>query len=234
MSSSAEGDRRAAEGKSTPPAIVVLISGRGSNLQAIIEAVRNGEIPASICAVISSRPNAPGLEFARTAGIAAEVVDDRRYDDRQSCEAALTAAIDRHRPDLVALAGFMRILSHDFVRHYDGRMLNIHPSLLPEFAGLDTHRRALEAGAWEHGASVHFVTEDVDGGPVILRARVPIKPDDTPASLAERVLEFEHRIYPLAIRWFVEGRVRKSGDQVIFDGKPLAQPLDYADVKNGR
>jgi phosphoribosylglycinamide formyltransferase-1 len=227
MSSSADG--APPPGGPTPPplGLVVLISGRGSNLQAIIDAIARGELPAVIRAVISNRPDAAGLERARRAGIPAEVVDDAGHSGRRAYEAALVPAIERHRPDLVVLAGFMRILSRDFVRRYDGRMLNIHPSLLPALAGLDTHRRALEAGAREHGASVHFVTEDVDGGPVVVQARLAIGGADTPESLAERVLGLEHRLYPLALRWFAEGRVRKRDDVVLFDGQPLRRPLEY-------
>jgi phosphoribosylglycinamide formyltransferase-1 len=232
MSFSAEGERPRRDRSDQPHAagrlaLVVLISGRGSNLQAIIDAIARGELPATIRAVISNRPKVPGLDRARCAGIPTEVVDSAAHPDRASYEKALAEAIDRHRPDLLVLAGFMRILSEAFVRRYDGRILNIHPSLLPEFSGLDTHRRAIEAGVAEHGASVHFVTRDVDGGPVVLRGKVPILESDTPASLAERVLAIEHRIYPIVIRWFAEGRLRKQGDRVLFDGRELHQPLDY-------
>lgn len=213
-----------------PLGLVALVSGRGSNLQAIIDAIAGGALPATIRAVIGNRPGAQGLDRARSAGITTEVVDDAAYSDRRNYEQALMAAIDRHQPDLVILAGFMRILSGNFVHHYDGRMLNIHPSLLPEFTGLDTHRRAIGAGVREHGASVHFVTSNVDGGPVIVRARLPIAEDDTPASLAERVLQLEHRIYPLAIRWYAEGRLRKQGNDVLLDGRPLPKPIDYEDL----
>lgn len=191
---------------------VILISGRGSNLQAIIEAVARDELPIKICAVVSSNPRAAGLDYAYRSGISAEIVDPAQFADRPAFDTALTQVIDRYQPRLVVLAGFMRILSADFVTHYWGRMLNIHPSLLPAFTGLDTHRRALEAGVTEHGASVHFVTHELDGGPVILQARVPVLSDDTLETLAARVLELEHRIYPQAIRLYAEGRVGLTAD----------------------
>jgi phosphoribosylglycinamide formyltransferase-1 len=209
----------------SPLGLVVLISGRGSNLQAIMEAIARGALPAEIRAVISNRPDAYGLERARQAGIPTEVLDHEEYPTRLEYDRALAALIDRYAPDLVVLAGFMRILSPKFVAHYRGRALNIHPSLLPAFPGLDTHRRALQAGLREHGASVHFVTEEVDGGPVLIQARVPVLPNDTPESLADRVLEKEHLIYPTAIRWYAQGRVRLEGDTIYLDDKPLDTPL---------
>ncbi len=208
-----------------PLPLVVLVSGGGSNLQAIIDAIAAGELPARIQAVISNRPGVRALERARQAGIPAEVLDHRDYPERSAYDQALMAAIDRHRPALVVLAGFMRILTPDFVRHYRGRLLNIHPSLLPRHRGLHTHRRALEAGDREHGATVHFVTEELDGGPPILQIRVPVLAEDTPETLAARVLEQEHRIYPLAIRWFAEGRLRQADERVFLDGLPLARPI---------
>lgn len=204
--------------------LVVLISGRGSNLQAILDAAARGGLPVDIQAVISNRPGAYGLERARRAGIETTVVDHQFFPDRTGFEAALAAAIDVHRPDLVVLAGFMRILSAEFVERYRGRLLNIHPSLLPKFRGLHTHEHALLAGEREHGASVHFVTPEIDSGPVIVQARVPVLEDDDPDTLAARVLEQEHRIYPLAIRWFAAGRIALRGDTVLFDGKPLMTP----------
>ena len=210
---------------SGPLPIVVLVSGSGSNLQAIMDAIAAGEVPARIQAVISNRPGVRALERAQRAGIATEVVDHTAYDSREAYDQALMAAIDRHRPALVVLAGFMRILTPEFVRHYRGRLLNIHPALLPRHKGLDTHRRALEAGDTEHGATVHFVTEELDGGPPVVQARVPVRPDDTPETLAARVLEKEHRIYPLAIRWFAEGRLRQEGDRAVLDGRPLDEPV---------
>lgn len=209
----------------TPLPIVVLISGNGSNLQAIIDDIGHGRLPVQIRAVISNRPRSFGLERARRAGIPVEVVDHRRFPDRDSFDTALQTAIDRHQPALVVLAGFMRILTPGFVRHYQGRMINVHPSLLPEFRGLDTHRRALAAGATEHGASIHFVTDELDGGPVIIQQRLPILRGDDAATLAARVQKEEHRLYPKVIRWFAEGRLKLHGNRVIFDGAPLAAPL---------
>lgn len=205
--------------------VVVLISGRGSNLQSIIDAAASGELPVEIRAVISNRPAAAGLDRAERAGIPVAVVDHTAFGNREEFDRALAACIDRYQPGLVVLAGFMRLLTAEFVNHYRGRMLNIHPSLLPAFPGLDTHRRVLEAGSREHGASIHFVTEEMDGGPVVLQARVPVYADDTVESLAQRVLQQEHRIFPLAIRWFAEGRLRLGSDgQVLFDGRPLPGP----------
>jgi phosphoribosylglycinamide formyltransferase-1 len=205
--------------------IVVLISGRGSNLQSIIDAAAGGELPIEIRAVISNRPDAAGLGRAAQAGIPVAVVDHTTFGNRKDFDRALAACIDRYQPGLVVLAGFMRLLTVDFVGHYRGRMLNIHPSLLPDFPGLDTHRRVLEAGCREHGASIHFVTEQMDGGPVVLQARVPVHADDTVDSLAARVLQQEHRIFPLAIRWYAEQRLSLGSDgQVRFDGRPLTRP----------
>jgi len=215
---------------SRPLPVVVLISGGGTNLQAIIDAAEQG-LPIDIRAVISNRPDAYGLERARRAGIPTAVLDHRDYADRESFDKALADLIDSYDPELVLLAGFMRILTPEFVHHYTGRMFNIHPSLLPRFQGLHTHRRALEAGEREHGASVHFVTEELDGGPVILQARVPVKEDDIPDVLASRVLAQEHRIYPLAVKWFAEGRLALDGNQVLFDGKPLQGPLQLEDIE---
>lgn len=215
-----------------PLPVVVLISGRGSNLQAIINCVHEGSLPVEIRAVISNRPEAAGLRLAGAAGIHTEVIDHTGYTDRAAFDRALQRCIDRHAPRLVILAGFMRILTPAFVEHYRGRMLNIHPSLLPDFPGLDTHRRVLEAGVAEHGASVHFVTADTDGGPVIAQARVPVEPGDTPESLAARVLEQEHRLYPLAILWYALGRIREdAGGCALFDGTPLSAPVDMAGIE---
>jgi len=184
--------------------IVILISGRGSNMEALLAA----RLPARIAAVISNNPQARGLGIARDRGIAVAVVDHRAFADRAAFDVALAAAIDRHRPDLVALAGFMRILTPSFIERYSGRIMNIHPSLLPAFPGLHTHRRALAAGVRIHGCTAHFVTTDLDSGPVIVQAAVPVQPGDTEEQLAARVLAQEHRIYPQAIRWFCEGRLR--------------------------
>ena len=182
---------------------VILISGRGSNMAALLKA----GLPVEFAAVISNRPDAKGLETARSLGVATAVVDHRGHADRTAFDAILAAEIDRHTPDLVILAGFMRVLTADFVRRYQGRMINIHPALLPAFPGLDTHARALAAGVRVHGCTVHFVTPEVDVGPIIIQAAVPVLADDTEASLAARVLEQEHRVYAQAVRWFAEGRL---------------------------
>lgn len=186
--------------------IVVLISGSGSNLQSIIDASLN-DLPVEIRAVISNKADAYGLVRAEKAGIPTAVLDHKAFADRAAYDAALSELIDSYRPELVVLAGFMRILSDDFVRHYDGRMMNIHPSLLPKYRGLNTHARAIEAGDNEAGCTVHFVTPELDAGPAIIQARVPILEGDTPELLAARVLEQEHRIYPEAIRRFAEGEL---------------------------
>ncbi|WP_172203075.1 phosphoribosylglycinamide formyltransferase [Niveibacterium sp. COAC-50] len=191
--------------------LVILISGRGSNMEAIVRAAIPG---AKIAAVIANKPTAAGLAFARAHGIAAEVVDHTAYADRDAFDNALAIAIDRHEPDLVVLAGFMRVLGDAFVRRYEGRMINIHPSLLPSFPGLHTHRKAIESGVRLHGATVHFVTPTLDCGPIIAQAAVPVGADDTEASLAAKVLVQEHVIYPQAVRWFVEGRLRVEGNRV--------------------
>lgn len=196
--------------------LVILISGRGSNMEAIVRAAIPG---ARVAAVISNRPEAAGLEFARHHGIATAVVDHKAHSSREAFEVALAAAIDAFAPDLVVLAGFMRVLGEAFVRRYEGRMLNIHPSLLPAFPGLHTHERALQEGCRVHGATVHFVTPALDHGPIVVQAAVPVLPDDTPETLAARVLAQEHRIYPQAVRWFVEDRLRLTADgRVVLQG----------------
>lgn len=205
--------------KSAAFPVVILISGRGTNLRAIVDAVRAGRLAIDIRAVISNNPGADGLTLAQASNLHTEVVDHRAFDSRAAFDQALMQAIDRHEPRLVVLAGFMRILGNTFIEHYHGRLINIHPSLLPKYPGLDTHARALAAGETQHGASVHFVTPDVDAGPVILQAKVPVQPDDTPQSLAQRVLDEEHRIYPRALRWFTEGRLVLRDGRVWFDGK---------------
>ncbi|MDH0288284.1 phosphoribosylglycinamide formyltransferase [Pseudomonas sp. GD04087] len=201
--------------------VVVLISGSGSNLQALIDSLAGADTPVVIRAVLSNRADAYGLERARQAGIETRFLDHKSYADRESFDAALIQAIDGFDADLVLLAGFMRILSADFVRHYQGRLLNIHPSLLPKYKGLHTHQRALEAGDAEHGCSVHFVTEELDGGPLVVQAAIPVESDDTPETLAQRVHVQEHVIYPLAMRWFAEGRVRLSEHGATLDGELL-------------
>ncbi|AFL73170.1 phosphoribosylglycinamide formyltransferase [Thiocystis violascens] len=204
--------------------VVALISGGGSNLQALIDAQAAG-LPIRIVAVISNRADAPGLDRARHHGIPAEILSHRDYPDRETYDADLQRLIDRHDPGLVVLAGFMRILTPEFVNHYRGRMFNIHPSLLPKFRGLHTHQRALDADETEHGASVHFVTAELDGGPIILQARVPVLPEDDAATLAARVLEQEHRIYPAAVGWFAEGRLKLGEDgRPWLDGEPMPEP----------
>ncbi|MHB1188621.1 phosphoribosylglycinamide formyltransferase [Thiobacillus sp.] len=183
--------------------VVVLLSGRGSNFQAIAEA----QLPIEIVAVISNRPQATGLEYARTHGLTAIALDHTAHPDREAFDTLLADEIERHQPDLVVLAGYMRILSPVFIARFEGRLLNIHPSLLPMFPGLKTHERALEEGVKIHGCTVHFVTADLDHGPIVIQAAVPVRADDTPGSLAARVLVQEHRIYPQAVRWFAEGRL---------------------------
>lgn len=201
----------------TMRSIVILISGRGSNMEAIVRAAQAEKWPVSIAAVISNRPDVAGLEFARQHGIQTAVVANKDYATRELFDAALQAQIDRFAPDLVVLAGFMRILTATFVGHYAGRMLNIHPSLLPSFPGLATHRQALAAGVKLHGTSVHFVTPDLDHGPIVAQVAVPVLGDDTEESLAERVLQQEHIIYPRAVRWFIEGRLGLDGGRVRID-----------------
>ncbi|MBU3600345.1 phosphoribosylglycinamide formyltransferase [Polynucleobacter sp. 30F-ANTBAC] len=195
--------------------IVILISGRGSNMEAIVRAAQKEAWPAKISAVISNRPDAGGLDFARSHNIPAESLDHRQFESRQAFDAALIKLIDTYQPDLVVLAGFMRILTADFVQHYEGRLLNIHPSLLPLFPGLATHEQALEAGVQEHGATVHFVTEALDHGPIVLQASVPVVSGDTPDTLAQRVLKQEHIIYPRAVRWFIDNRISIDQNRVL-------------------
>jgi phosphoribosylglycinamide formyltransferase-1 len=187
--------------------VAVLISGRGSNMAALIEAAKNPHYPAEIALVVSNRPDAQGLARAQADGIAAAIVDHTRYADREAFERALQAVLEAHRIELVCLAGFMRLLTPWFVSRWSGRMLNIHPALLPDFKGVDTHRRALAAGATRHGASVHFVVPEMDSGPIVAQEAVPVLAGDTPETLAARVLEVEHRIYPRALRLLAEGRL---------------------------
>jgi phosphoribosylglycinamide formyltransferase-1 len=202
--------------------VVVLLSGTGSNLQALIDslAATPGH-PARIRAVISNRSDAPGLQRAQAAGIETAVIEHRQFAGREAFDAALARLIDGYSADLVVLAGFMRILSGDFVRHYEGRLLNIHPSLLPLHKGLHTHQRALDAGDLTHGCSVHFVTEELDGGPLVVQATVDIRPGDDATTLAHRVHAREHQIYPLAVRWFAEGRLSLGAQGAILDGQLL-------------
>ena len=195
--------------------IVLLISGRGSNMEAIVQRCAAEGWPAQVVAVISNRPQAKGLEFAQAHGIATAVVDHKQYPMRSDFDAALAAAIDAHAPDVVALAGFMRVLGADFVEYYAGRLLNIHPSLLPAFPGLHTHRAAIEAGCKLAGATVHFVTSQLDHGPIVMQSVVPVRPGDDEAALAARVLATEHVIYPQSLRWYVEGRLALEGGRVL-------------------
>lgn len=209
-------------------AVVVLISGRGSNLQALIDAAAAGRTRSVVRAVVSNVANAAGLARAADAGIDTRVVEHRAFASRDAFDAALAQCIDSFAPDLVVLAGFMRVLTARFVQRYRGRLINIHPSLLPDFPGLDTHRRALQAGAAVHGASVHFVTPQLDGGPVIAQARVPVRRGDDPDTLAARVLEQEHRLLPAMVEYFACGRLALGPrDEVLLDGQPIAAPIAY-------
>ncbi|MEX2964374.1 phosphoribosylglycinamide formyltransferase [Microbulbifer sp. TYP-18] len=201
--------------------VVVLISGSGTNLQSLIDQAAVDGADYEVCAVVSNKADAFGLVRAREAGVDTAQIDHREFADRRAFDRALMQEIDRHTPELVVLAGFMRILSADFVQHYRGRLLNIHPSLLPRYPGLHTHQRALASGDREHGATVHFVTEELDGGPCIVQAALPINTGDTAEILAERVQAQEHVIYPLAVRWFAQGRLRMVGDSAQLDGEPL-------------
>ncbi len=201
--------------------LLVLISGSGTNLQVIIDQCANGTIPAKVCGVISDEPQAKGLQRAKNAKIQTTVIDHRCFDDRQSFDRRLGEEIDYYRPDLVVLAGFMRILDATLVARYYGRMLNIHPSLLPNYPGLNTHVRAIEGLATEHGASVHFVTPELDAGPIVIQGRVPVLRSDTPKSLAKRVHQEEYRIYPRAITWFAQGRLSIKADRVYLDERPV-------------
>ena len=187
---------------------VILISGRGSNMEALLRA----GLPVDFAAVISNRPDAAGLSIARELGVDTAVIDHARHADRAAFDAALADEIDRRGAKLVCLAGFMRVLTEGFVQRYQGRLLNIHPALLPAFPGLNTHARAIAAGVKLHGCTVHFVTPEVDAGPIVVQAAVPVLDDDTPERLAARVLAQEHRIYPLAVRWFAEGRLRWTAE----------------------
>jgi phosphoribosylglycinamide formyltransferase 1 len=207
-----------------PLPIVVLVSGFGSNLQAILDRVAAGTLSVDIRAVVSDRPEAEALKRAHAAGIAVETVTATEFPGKAAYDAALVQAVEGHKPALVVLAGFMRILGPEFVRRHLGRMLNIHPSLLPKYRGLHTHRRALEAGDKSHGCSVHFVTEELDGGPVIARAEVPVLPGDTESGLRARVQQCEHRLYPEVIGWYAAGRLRLDGQRALLDGVPLHIP----------
>ena len=205
--------------------MVVLISGGGSNLQAFIDGQRSGWLPIDIRVVVSNRADAYGLQRAEAAGITTGILKPSEFDDRESYDAALGDLIEKYSPGLIVMAGFMRILSASFVSRFKGRMLNIHPSLLPKYRGLNPHKRALENGDAVHGASVHFVTEELDGGPVLMQREVPVKHGDTEQELAARVQQVEHRIYPEAVQLFATGRVEMRGNSILVDGKPLEKPL---------
>ncbi|MEC8428985.1 MAG: phosphoribosylglycinamide formyltransferase [Pseudomonadota bacterium] len=214
------------------PNIVVLISGSGSNLQAILDACEAGEIPGRIAAVISNRPNAYGLERARLAGVAAHVIDHTEFESREAFDQQLQQCIDEYQPSLVVLAGFMRILTEGFTQHFLGRMINIHPSLLPKYPGLNTHQRAIDAGDAEHGATVHFVTPVLDDGPNIIHARVAIDESDSAETLANKVHGVEHKIYPKAVEWFAAGRIAMGDDgRAYLDNTPLDESgIDLASL----
>lgn len=211
--------------------IVVLISGSGSNLQAIIDAIENHQLNAEIRAVISNRSDAYGLQRAEKAGITTHIIDHKNYPDRDSFDLAMIELIDQHQPALVILAGFMRILTEHFVTHYQDRMLNIHPSLLPEFRGLNTHQRVIEAGNEKHGVSIHYVTNELDSGPLVIQAVISVESDDTVDSLAEKIHQQEHIIYPMTIQWLAEGRLQCKNNQLLFDNQALSSPLIWENNK---
>ena len=205
--------------------LVILISGRGSNMQTIHKQITAGKINAKISAVISNNPDAAGLKYADEQGVTNKALNHRDFTNRETFDQALIDLIDLHEPDYVILAGFMRILGQQFVEHYHGRLLNIHPSLLPKYKGLHTHKRALDAGDSEHGASVHFVTPDLDAGPVIIQTKVAIRPAETEQSLEECVLQMEHKLYPAAIALLCQGLIKQGEDCVMYDGETLKAPL---------
>jgi phosphoribosylglycinamide formyltransferase 1 len=208
--------------------LVILISGRGSNMHALLDA----DLPAEVAAVVSNNPGAAGLAAARSRGLPTAVINHRDYPDRESFDAALADRIESYRPDLIVLAGFMRILTEGFVTRFPGRILNIHPSLLPAYPGTHTHRRAIEDGVRLHGCSVHFVTPALDHGPVVVQAAVPVLPDDDEDTLAARVLRQEHRIYPAAVRWFLEGRLTIENSRVRISGMPgFPEPITSPQVE---
>ena len=211
--------------------IIVLISGSGSNLQAIIDAISAGKLHANIRLVISNRPNVKGLERAQAAGISAQCIDHRQYESREAFDQQLMQTIDRHQPDLLILAGFMRILTDGFVSHYAERMLNIHPSLLPDFRGLNTHQRALNAGVRQHGVSIHYVSNELDGGPLVLQAVIDVCADDTCESLQQKIHQQEHIIYPMVIEWIAQQRLEIIEQQVYMDRKLLNNPLKWINNK---
>ena len=213
----------------TLPRILVLASGSGTNFQALIDASRERDFPGQIMALGCNQPKAFALERAAQANVETFVVNHRDFGSRDEFDAALMAHILRHNPDLIVLAGFMRILTTDFVRAFRGKLINIHPSLLPRYTGLNTHQRALDAGDQTHGVSIHFVTEELDGGPVIAQAEVAVTLEDTAETLAEKVQKKEHLLYPIVVRWFCEGRIQLGGDHVMFDGQVVETPMRLPD-----
>lgn len=213
----------------TLPKILVLASGSGTNFQALMDASRERDFPGQIIAVGCNRPKAFVLERAAQANVETFTVNHEEFGSREEFDAALMAHVLRHNPDLIVLAGFMRILTTDFVRAFRGKLLNVHPSLLPKYTGLNTHQRALDAGDHTHGVSIHFVTEELDGGPVIAQAEVAITPDDCSDTLADKVQMKEHLLYPIVVRWFCEGRIQLGQDQVLFDGQALETPMRLPD-----
>lgn len=218
--------------ESFQPNVVVLISGTGSNMSQLIQASQEDRLGGQIQAVISNNPDAPGILTAQKAEIATQTIEHGQFESRQSFELHLKRAIDEYQPDLIVLAGFMRILSPEFVRHYHGRMLNIHPSLLPKYKGLNTHKRAIEANELEHGCTVHFVTEDLDGGPAIIQASVAIDDQETETSLQQKVQTREHEIYPIAVKWFLEGRLSLHSPTVNQSQNPINQgPTDHKECR---
>ena len=206
----------------------VLVSGGGSNLQAFIDASASGELPLNLCVVLSNKPTAGGLDRAREAGISAECIAHQDFPERSLFDAALVETLDKYQPDLIILAGFMRILTTTFVDHFAGRIMNIHPSLLPKYPGLDTHQRAIDAGDQWHGCTVHFVTAELDSGAAIIQGRVPVLPEDTADELAARVLQVEHRIYPQAAAMFAAGRLKCQDGSAWLDGERLLEPVQFA------
>jgi len=209
---------------------VVLISGSGSNLQAFIDQVTTKQLELDISLVISNKSDAYGLKRAENAGIESDCINHRDYSSRLEFDQALMARIDQAKPDIVILAGFMRILTSDFVNHYTGRLVNIHPSLLPKYPGVDTHQRAIDAGDKWHGASIHFVVPEVDAGPVILQGQLAINSDDTPETLQQRIHKIEHKLYPLAVKWFSEGRLSEQDGQILLDGETSVKQLQTFDL----
>lgn len=209
---------------------VILISGSGSNLQAFIDQVNSGELDVDISLVISNKADAYGLERAQNADIKSDCINHLDYASRLEFDQALMQRIDQARPDIVILAGFMRILTYEFVNHYQSRLINIHPSLLPKYPGIDTHQRAIDAGDQWHGASIHFVVPEVDAGPVILQGRLAIKPHDTPESLQQRIHKIEHKLYPLAVKWFSQKRLQNQNGKILLDGELSSKQLQTFDV----